>query len=735
MIGRVLKNLYSIESKLGEGGPSIVFAGRDRLMDMPVAIKMLKDDPETGFVRPERFLREARTQAQLVHQNIVAIRAIIEELDRFFIVMEYVDGLDLAERIAASTDRPTLPLSQVYSIFEQVLEGLGYAHQSGVIHRDIKPSNLMVTSQGIVKIADFGIARSGTDHRITRTGAVVGSPMYMSPEQCRGLELDIRSDVYSVGISLFETLCGVPPFPLDKTEPPDLFELMRCHIMEMPPSLKSMGVDVSPLLEDVLRKSVSKSPDERFSSCESFVQALRATWDSEWVVQTRPNQDKQQDISSPIEEPHTEDVSTPLTPNNQNEQPLHSAKASFLQSRVWFLLVLGVVLFIGSGLYLFSTSQTKSRSAEHHSKPRMRHTQKTSQRQVLVRPKLSDTANKEMADVRHPSMRTVLQQLSPRVAKEKRPQPVSTSKHSTRSGPSIRKNKLRQRRVLSIRAVPRQVRLTSKRKAHFKKHKVHPVKKQKTVVAVHVRNTPPRGFPRKQMVFVSAGCFIQGASKPYLRYKKHDYGPERKVCIRRFWIDRFEVTAKAYKKCIRAKVCKDFRTRGALAASKQNDNEPIRGVSWYAARRFCRWAGKRLPTEAEWEKAARGRASRTYPWGMNLPTCRHAQFNKCFMHSMHVGPRSRRAGKSMYGAYDMAGNVAEWVQDCYATDAYRRLPMNNPIFFKKACSRHVVRGGSWNVPARALASFIRASLRRPVATVGFRCAWGSTQFQTQRHNP
>ncbi len=230
-LGRLLKDTYRIDDYLGEGGPSVVYKGTDILLDVPVAIKRLKAGLplRSGHTTAQRFLREARTQARLHHQNIVGIRAMHEEGEDTFIVMEFVQGVDLHEYIGCFPQFQ-LPLNEVLFIFEHALAGLGFAHKHGVIHRDIKPSNILLGESLVVKLADFGIARALDDHKLTQTGSLLGTLLYISPEQLRGEIADPRADIYSMGISLYEAIVGHTPFARHSDEIHNGYELLSRHL-------------------------------------------------------------------------------------------------------------------------------------------------------------------------------------------------------------------------------------------------------------------------------------------------------------------------------------------------------------------------------------------------------------------------------------------------------------------------------------------------------------------------
>lgn len=290
-LGRVLKDTYRIDRFLGEGGPSVVYQGTDLLLDVPVAIKRLKSSPtlSDGESFSERFLREGRTQARLVHQHLVGVRAVLEEEGHFYIVMEFVEGSDLLHIAEAIGDKP-FPLPLLGMIFVQILSGLEYAHSHEVIHRDIKPSNILVTPEGRAKLADFGIAKAVSDSRITQTGYLVGTVAYMSPEQLKGATLDPRVDMYSLGIALYELIAGQHPFRTSGAEGSN-YELMSKHIYEQPRPLASLRDGLPVGIADVVHRAIEKEPDARFADCQAFADALTAAFQEAGIPIPTASQD------------------------------------------------------------------------------------------------------------------------------------------------------------------------------------------------------------------------------------------------------------------------------------------------------------------------------------------------------------------------------------------------------------------------------------------------------------
>lgn len=270
MIGRIIDN-YKIVSELGRGGMGIVYKAYDTKLDRYVAIKILKEEITTRPHFIERFKKEAKNQAQLSHPNIVPVFGFIEQEGMLGIVMEYVEGESLEHFIERAG---RINVFDAISIYKQVLSGSGYAHSKGFIHRDIKPSNIIIASDGVAKIMDFGISRSLFEKGNTRDGAQVGTLLYMSPEQVKGDEIYVQSDIYSLGITLYEMLTGYTPFAFENE-----FEIIEGHLKQQPPSLISYYPELPQNLEWIIFKALAKNPFDRYGSDEEFLRDLVALED------------------------------------------------------------------------------------------------------------------------------------------------------------------------------------------------------------------------------------------------------------------------------------------------------------------------------------------------------------------------------------------------------------------------------------------------------------------------
>jgi len=256
---------YEILSILGMGGMGKVYKVRNVIADRVEAMKILLPDLSSNQSLADRFLREIRLLATLNHPNIAALRTALTYQNQLVMVMEFVEGETLANRLA----RAPLSTAEVVNYADQILSALSYAHKQNIIHRDIKPANMMLTPTGVVKLMDFGIARSSKDGALTSTGTTLGSLNYMPPEQVRGEAADARSDIYSFGVSLYEMLTGKLPFHSDSQ-----YSLMTAHLNETPPAPITLRGDLPPALSEIIMMAIAKDPNNRFQSADAFRAAL-----------------------------------------------------------------------------------------------------------------------------------------------------------------------------------------------------------------------------------------------------------------------------------------------------------------------------------------------------------------------------------------------------------------------------------------------------------------------------
>jgi serine/threonine protein kinase len=268
LVGSTVLGQYEIVDILGQGGMSVVYKGRHAMTDQEVALKILPPELAAHSQVKSRFLEEARALAQLDHPNIVHLYNFGQENGCFVLAMQFVDGKTF-ERLILEAGRLEWPLA--VHVCVEVLRALEYAHERGIIHRDMKPSNILVREDtGAVTVMDFGIAKMTTSSKLTATGQTMGTVRYMSPEQVRGQAVDQRTDIYSLGVSLYEALVGDTPFDGETH-----FEIMTKHLSELPEPPSAHGIEVPALVEQVIMRSMAKKPDGRFASAREMRKALQ----------------------------------------------------------------------------------------------------------------------------------------------------------------------------------------------------------------------------------------------------------------------------------------------------------------------------------------------------------------------------------------------------------------------------------------------------------------------------
>ena len=258
---------YQIVRVLGRGGLGAVYEAVHLISQRAEAMKVMLPEQAGAQEMTERFRREIQLLASLNHPNIARLLNAFYFEDQLIMVMELVEGEDLRSR----SRRARIPMPMLMDFAFQVLAALDYAHARGVVHRDIKPANIMVSPAGLVKVLDFGIAISQTSVDLTVAGSLIGSPMHMSPEQVRGEKATQQSDIYSLGVTLYELIAGQPPVSGATT-----YEIMMAHLNRTPTPLAELRSDIPARLSDVIAKALEKAPANRFATATEFLAALRS---------------------------------------------------------------------------------------------------------------------------------------------------------------------------------------------------------------------------------------------------------------------------------------------------------------------------------------------------------------------------------------------------------------------------------------------------------------------------
>jgi formylglycine-generating enzyme required for sulfatase activity len=673
---------YQIESQLGRGGFGFVYKARDTLLSEVVAIKELIPALVGDEVMLRRFLAEAKATMRLRHERIVATHNVFSADGNYYIVMEYMAAGSLETLLQ---EVGPLPVDQAVRIAVEVCEGLSRAHQQGIVHCDLKPANILLAVDGAAKVADFGIAHiSGealTRSWLTPAGFVAGTLPYMSPEQADGVRDDPRIDVYAVGAVLYRTLTGQTYLAFDPHETPrsQAENVGRIYNERpIPPSTHNGGIPA--WLDGVVLKALAKRPDERYASTG----VLRAA-----LIQQLPAP-AQAATPAAIPQPKTAAAqpAPDLTPNALAPAapvPAPSAvpaakKKAPLPS--WFWLVVGaagvlfVVLVVAVVMLLGEGSGT--------------------------------VAGRPGSPAPGPAAASAITTLNPTSfptateipkALPKASLPAATFTHTP--APSI--------------------------------HTPAPPTKTPQPKPPVPGEAQTRAKDGMAMVWVPAGAFAMGSEGG-----GRGEQPVHTVDLDAFWIDQTEVTNAQFRLCVEAGACRAPLTCEAGFQPTYNDadkaDHPVGCIEWSQARAYCQWAGARLPTEAEWEKAARGVDERSYPWGnafdgskLNFcdANCRYDfrddDADDGYAQTAPVG--SYPAGASPYGALDMAGNVWEWVADWYDSGYYARSPSDNPQGPDSGGYRPL-RGGSWFNEQDKVRTTIRndSNPTRVYMDFGIRCA-------------
>ena len=367
---------YQVLNELGSGGMGRVYRVRNVVSDRIEAMKILLPDLAGRQDLAARFLREIKLMASLNHPNIAALRTAFTTENQLVMIMEYVEGTTLADRL----EHGPIPVSEALNYIGQVLSALSYAHRQHVIHRDIKPANIMLTHEGVVKLMDFGIARAGDERSLTVTGTTLGSLGYMSPEQVTGEATDARSDLYSVGVSLYEMVTGQRPFRGDSD-----FSLMTAHVRETPKPPVELQPGMPSGLNEIILMAIAKDPAQRFQSADAFANALSnvgpaasapqaaapkfseaATAD--YAVSTAglaatPATPPRQQVLTPVRPPTDARVAAgPTAPSVPAPPPPTSSGHRGLYMTLGALIVLAVL--VAGGIYLPRHSKTEARQSE-----------------------------------------------------------------------------------------------------------------------------------------------------------------------------------------------------------------------------------------------------------------------------------------------------------------------------------------------------------------------------------
>jgi serine/threonine protein kinase len=638
LIGQTLGR-YQILELLGEGGMATVYKAYDTRLEREVAIKVIRREafpPDEMEMLLKRFEREAKLLGRLSHPNIVGVIDYGEFEGLPYLVMVYLPGGTLKDRLG----KP-MPWRDAVQLILPIAHALDYVHDHNIINRDVKPSNILMTEKGQPMLTDFGLVKLFGDKdkvkeavTLTSSGTGLGTPDYMAPEQWTG-ETTAQSDLYSLGVVLYEMITGHKPYTADT--PAGVLLKQATESLPLP---KQYIPNLPQNVESVLLKVLAKKPGDRYPNVHAFADELQNLLAGREVSATaiKPEQLREQ-MTGKVDKrliEQSRNIASLSTP-----PPARQKKAFPTLIAVLGTLGILVLLLAVGALWFKNTNPGMVVPA-------------TATQQVLPSPTATNI----------PPTETI--------------RPTDT---------------------------PTEVPLPTE-----------------TPVPLEIRDN--KNIP---MRFVPAGEFTMGSNDGDIASR-----PANVVNLGAFYIDKFEVTNEMYDACVYAVKCRRQHETGSSTRTNNYyknpvfDNYPVIYVDWKMAKTYCEWRGARLPTEAEWEKAARGTDERAYPWGDDKPDCSLANFYGCVGDTTPVDQHEK--GQSIYGVYGMAGNVGEWTSSLFKLYPYNATDGRENL---DASGERAARGGSWH-EFGGNSGNVRTDTRLKLdpgyygAYVGFRCALTST---------
>ena len=720
---------YVIRAKLGAGGMAEVFLADDTQLGRRVALKFIQPDTESDPLAQRRLIREARAAAVLDHPNICAVYEVGEADGRQYIAMQYVDGESLDVRLR----RSPLDLREILGLAIQIVGGVSDAHAHDILHRDIKPANIMVTARGEAKVMDFGLARHGgadagaggttaTISAMSHVGQIIGTAAYMSPEQARGETLDARSDLFSIGIVLYEMVTGQRPFQATSSA-----ALAAAILTHEPQPLARFAAQTPGELDRIVTKLLKKDPGSRYQTAADLLidlRALKEEQDFQAKLGRTPPPASQ--AAATVQAPG----SAPVSVSGSAAAPSVAAAGPSRSFRVVAVALASLVVLATGGWFAWraiNVRQAKARIAEVSALVDARRYAEAFDLAVVL----------ERSVPRDPTISLVMASITDTISVTTDPPGASVylRRFPGAAAPASPRQLVGVSPILNVRIARGEYVLSIDKEGYA------PFERTVSGVAVRAAGltiTPrpiridqrllPAGAVPERMVFVPGGDYrLISWSRP----------TDRRVRLDDYFIDKYEVSNQDYKEFVNAggylkpelwrqAFVKDGRTisrdealrvlvdrtglPGPRTWSNQNFPEgraayPVTDITWYEADAYAAFRGKRLATIFQWEKAARngflaGAGVSTMPWGVFYPG--DPLDGRANFGTSALPANSAEFGMSVFGVYNTAGNVAEWT-------------------FNDSSDGFLATGGAWGDPLYAFSRFGGRPGFFSSDKLGFRC--------------
>ncbi|MFL6277953.1 MAG: protein kinase domain-containing protein [Blastocatellia bacterium] len=711
---------YRIISALGQGGMGRVYLAEDTRLRRRVALKLLDVTLVANPQLRARFVREAQLASALDHPNICTVHEIGDAAGQPFIAMQFVEGQSLKQVIAG---RP-LALDSLLSLALQVADALAAAHEQGIIHRDIKSSNIIITPRGQAKVLDFGLAKLVAEvgdaaSELTQTGAVMGTPAYMSPEQARGERVDHRSDLFSFGVVLYEMATGRVPFK-EKSQP----ETLNAIINQPHLPVRELNREIPPLLAAVIDRALAKRPEDRCSSMRQMIADLR-----QFAAQAGRLQSQGSDVPDGVVFPYV----PPRRPTFLARLK-HGVRAASLNLRLMSRLWLVVVVIAAVALALWGYIHYRNRQWAAAQVPRVE--------ELAQAGRFFEAYDLAVQVRRYLSDEPTITRLMPTIGNtlSVNSEPAGAQVYLKRFSPdgSTTRQPVGTTPIRDLQIARGDYLLTIEKPgfASLERTISGALWDEGTGVII----PPPL---RIEARLIEAGrvpdrmAYVPGSDYRIVAWRRPT---DARVRLGDFFIDRFEVSNQEFKEFVNAggyqkreywkypfvkdgkplaweAAIRELHDRTGLPGPREWANQtfaegqaqhPVTGVTFYEAAAYAEFRGKRLPTLFQWEKAARDGVSNfvglTMPWGlMEKGVDQRANFKR----EGTAPVNSFEFGMSPFGCYNMAGNVSEWC-----------LNETSQGFF--------IAGGSWEDPTYLFGYYGTYPAFYSSNKIGFRCAMSAT---------